>query len=381
MKLCSQKRGVIASFLSLVLVLVFLTATARSAVRFVVIADNQDLSGIALEHLSEIAQAIIAEEADFVLVAGDLTWPLFGDAESKLLQWRQVMQPVYDANIRVYPVRVNHDADANETVWNNVFSGMYAAPDNGPVGEKNLTYSFTYRNIFVAGLDEYVTPHRVNQGWLDQQFALNNRPHVFVFGHEPAFKLHHQDCLDDSPDARNAFWESIKAEGARVYFCGHEHCYDRARIDDGDGNAVNDLYQIVTTGGVQFFYADGPYDYDGDNQPYEPCGIYYEPEPVGYLRVDVNNVDVTMNWKHRVAPNQFVDSPDAFSYTVSLGPADFDSDGQINMKDFAVLAAAWRTKPADINWNPACDISHPNDDIIDELDLDVFTDRWLSGSN
>jgi hypothetical protein len=33
----------------------------------------------------------------------------------------------------------------------------------------------------------------------------------------------------------------------------------------------------------------------------------------------------------------------------------------------------------DPQWNPYCDISDPNDDIIDELDLDVFCDSWLAG--
>ena len=51
-----------------------------------------------------------------------------------------------------------------------------------------------------------------------------------------------------------------------------------------------------------------------------------------------------------------------------------------DFKDFAVFALAWFSDDTPTaNWNPNCDISLPPDGIIDELDLDVFTDNWLSG--
>jgi hypothetical protein len=52
--------------------------------------------------------------------------------------------------------------------------------------------------------------------------------------------------------------------------------------------------------------------------------------------------------------------------------------GVVDFKDFAVLAAAWRSRPGDNNWDPNCDISEPTSDgVIDELDLMVFCDNWL----
>ncbi len=48
--------------------------------------------------------------------------------------------------------------------------------------------------------------------------------------------------------------------------------------------------------------------------------------------------------------------------------------------DFAVLALAWQTKPTDTGWNPACDISQPKDNFIDELDLAVLCENWLEGT-
>ena len=59
--------------------------------------------------------------------------------------------------------------------------------------------------------------------------------------------------------------------------------------------------------------------------------------------------------------------------------ADFVCPDGVNFIDFAVFGLAWMSTPLDINWNPVCDISDPNDDIIDGLDLDVFSGNWLTG--
>ena len=63
-----------------------------------------------------------------------------------------------------------------------------------------------------------------------------------------------------------------------------------------------------------------------------------------------------------------------------LKPADkgdFEPDGDIDPKDFAVLASAWKTTIGDQNYNPYCDISEPKDNIINEKDLAVFVNNYL----
>lgn len=57
--------------------------------------------------------------------------------------------------------------------------------------------------------------------------------------------------------------------------------------------------------------------------------------------------------------------------------ADFEPDGDVDLEDYAVLAAAWRSTPADDNWYPLCDISHPPDGIINAKDLSIFTGNYL----
>ena len=49
----------------------------------------------------------------------------------------------------------------------------------------------------------------------------------------------------------------------------------------------------------------------------------------------------------------------------------------VNFVDFAIFAQAWRSQFGDANWNQSCDISDPNDNVIDELDLSVFRTYWV----
>jgi hypothetical protein len=56
---------------------------------------------------------------------------------------------------------------------------------------------------------------------------------------------------------------------------------------------------------------------------------------------------------------------------------DFIGLDGVDMADFSVLALAWRCTDSDPNWYSFCDISDPNDGVIDERDLAVFADNWL----
>lgn len=58
---------------------------------------------------------------------------------------------------------------------------------------------------------------------------------------------------------------------------------------------------------------------------------------------------------------------------------DLDFNGTVAFGDFALFALSWQSQRGDANWNSAIDISDPRDDVIDEKDLAVFTESWLSG--
>ena len=273
--------------------------------RFAVLSDTHVT--INSDTIKEMIPFLLKDSISLVLVCGDLVEggkmksPALLDAEFSM--WRGIFQPLYDKGIGIYPVRGNHEDDAinDIEVWNKHLSGSGAMPQNGPVGEVNLTYSFNYKNAMFIGLDNYINIHKVNQEWLTNQLAANKQTHLFVFGHEPAYKVFHTDCLDDFPAERNLFWKSLASAGAKTYFCGHDHFYDAALIDDGDGNKGNDLIQCVVGGGGGWLMSK--YSYNGTNSPYKVNAKYHRIAH-GYALVEISgessdDKNITITWKER----------------------------------------------------------------------------------
>jgi hypothetical protein len=199
------------------------------------------------------------------------------------------------------------------------------------------------------GGSQHRLAHQVDQTWLDSQLQLNTKPHVFVFGHEPAFRLVHPDCLDDYPVRRDEFWRSLQATGTRMYFCGHDHFYDHAYVDDGDGNPENDMRQIViATAGAPGYTWLPPYI--GDNGPFLVTPIYHA-EQYGYILVDIDGLHVTATWMERrdvARPGLDLYSPrHTWDYWVAPRPmggrlaADLNDDGRVDFADLTILASQW----------------------------------------
>ncbi|KUO60103.1 hypothetical protein APF79_10215 [bacterium BRH_c32] len=272
--------------------------------RFVVIGDTHVPQS---DTVKEMIPFILEDEVDLILVCGDLVdagkLTKASELESQLHEWVSIFSSFYDRGIGVYPVRGNHEDDATDdiSVWNKIFTGTKELPQNGPSGEVNLTYSFIKNNAKFIGLDNYANIHKVNQEWLNGQLASNSSTHLFVFGHEAAFKVFHSDCLDDYPEDRNTFWKSMTDAGVRTYFCGHDHFYDVSRIDDNDGNFNNDIYQVLVGGGGGWLMSK--YNFNGFNSPYNQIGVFHEKQH-GYALVEIsgtnnNDCDVTITWKER----------------------------------------------------------------------------------
>jgi len=228
------------------------------------------------------------------------------------------MAPVYQAGVRVLAVQGNHETSVpgSAKVWNRVFSGPYAMPANGPAGAEGITYAASHRDVLVLALDQ--THRRVDLAWVTAQLAAAKAPHRFAMGHYPAFKVLHQDNLDDDAQHRDAFWRALGRGGVRVYFAGHDHFFDHARIDDGDGSAANDLHQLILGGGGAPLYSDGAYD--GENGSYAPRRVAHD-EAHGYAVVELDGAKVTITWKRRVAPGVFRGEGAPFTYEVQPAAA------------------------------------------------------------
>ncbi len=354
-------------------------AVALDPWSFIVTCDSRSSgadvnNGVNTTILAEIANEIVAHNVDFVLFPGDLVYGAENQAgmQIQLTRWLDTMQKVYDANIGVYPVRGNHEIGSppGTTAWKNVFTGDYALPNNGPTGEKGLTYSLVHKNAFIIGLDEYITfpYHKVNQTWLDQQ--LDFYQHIFVFGHDPAFKASHTGCLGSYPPERNAFWASLKEYDCRTYFCGHDHIYDHAVVDDGDPSPGNNIHQyIVGTAGAER-RSWSPPDYDGDNSGMTVEQIHHAEMVYGYLLVKVvGYAKPTIIWYQR---------DDATGqYAPAIGTLDLDSDGVTDLDDIAILVQNWLRNDCRTG-NDFCD--HADIDqltTVDMVDLALLCSAYL----
>jgi hypothetical protein len=86
----------------------------------------------------------------------------------------------------------------------------------------------------------------------------------------------------------------------------------------------------------------------------------------------LGNEDVDIDGHVRVVGSRLDMGADEFYYV-----GDFDLRGSVNLLDFAILASAWLTISGDTEWNAACDISIPPDDLINVFDASVFMENWL----
>ncbi|MHC4328448.1 MAG: metallophosphoesterase family protein [Planctomycetota bacterium] len=368
--------------------------SAQEPWRFIVTCDSRGRDdGIEKTVLSELVTEILSRDVDFVLFPGDLVsgHSASGPAEFEyqLRVWVEMMEPVYGNDIAVYVSRGNHEIadvwsayplsyiDPNDNFtkrWLDVFgSDLYPEqklPDNGPTGEKFMTYSVTHKNSLIVSLDQYAglgheAVHKVNQRWLDAQLAANVEPHIFVAGHEPAFRALHSDCLDNQPSDRDAFWAGIRNAGGRTYFCGHDHFYDHARVDDGDGKADNDIHQYIIGGaGAPPYHWLPPYL--GDNS-YYTVEQWHHAEGYGYTLVEIDGPDVTLTWMERLTRDLEVpgiyEPRDVWSYTVVPGLIVLSPNGNES------LAAA---SPHTIRWKTL------NDPDVNDVTIDYSSDNGQS---
>jgi hypothetical protein len=192
----------------------------------------------------------------------------------------------------------------------------------------------------------------VNQEWLDAQLAANTKPHIFITGHEPAFRALHPDCLDNMPAERDAFWASIRNAGGRTYLTGHDHFYDHARVDDGDGNPDNDIHQYIIGSAGAPLYTWSPI-YSGDNSYYTIEQLYHA-ENYGYVLVEVDGFNVTLTWMQRHTNDLEIPGtyqPDeVWSYTVTPRPIVTSPNGGENCAAGTPVIITWKTQEgADLN--------------------------------
>jgi len=323
--------------------------------------------------IKAMVESIVKDCPSFVIVLGDLQTGTHGHSlvpiDEQLSIWTNDVSALGRAGIPYYAVRGNHetydDVDPNpaHVDWT-THVGRYM-PTNGPAGEIGMTYSFPYGNALFIGLDNfngtndesyYCKISKSGQDWLDAQLAANTRPHLFVFGHEPAFRSWNW-CLTGygtnypcNITERNQFWDSIGNANARIYFCGHSHVYGRCQASITNEPTVGPTARqiIIGCGGGKLRSWQGAYSNDGN------CALIVPEQQhtntYDYMLVRVNGNQVAMaykistnlaTWTTNNISEHIWFTNDVFQYTVADAPTNVSaSDGTIGGVDVSWDAVA-----------------------------------------
>jgi hypothetical protein len=190
------------------------------------------------------------------------------------------------------------------------------------------------------------------------------------------------------------------------------NCYATGPVFGPSGSHTGGLVGMASGGDISYSYAAGPVSgspyfggfvgvdsygsytkcfWDSDVSP-DVNGIGYgttDPDVVGLPTVLMQTastftdagwdfVGETANGSDNIwrLCNEGAEYPQS-NWGFPLG--DFICPDGVNLLDFAILGDAWLSDPNTANWDPACDISEPNDNVIDGLDLAVFVNNWLEG--
>jgi hypothetical protein len=131
----------------------------------------------------------------------------------------------------------------------------------------------------------------------------------------------------------------------------------------GDGNIDDDPCFVDAAGGNLRLSSDSPCIDAGDNNAPNLPATDFDSHP-RIIDGDCNGTDVV--------------DMGAFEFN-SVYMGDFDNNCRVNFADLSIFGLAWTSQPGDFNWDVACDISIPADNVIDKLDLAAFADNWLAG--
>ena len=278
-----------------------------------------DEKGINKWVTTAIAKAVAKDNASILLWTGDIV-NVNGPEDGSLLgdgidNWRDAMKSLYANKVKVWPVRGNHEVyrylskdnydgvpiENSPTIWKQKFPEL---PQNEPKSDDGLSFYWTQASVLIVGLDEYggansnplQRQHTVNQTWLDQVLQQNKKSLTFVYGHEAAFMAGHHtddDTLAADAKARNSFLQSLIAAKA-IYFCGHDHFYDRMGIVRSSAPPGSKIFQITAgTAGAPFYPAG---QYAGSAVWKEDRSAHFD-NVYGYILIKVDGDKAVITFK------------------------------------------------------------------------------------
>jgi uncharacterized repeat protein (TIGR01451 family) len=177
----------------------------------------------------------------------------------------------------------------------------------------------------------------------------------------------------NAPDIRNCIiWYNNGNDPNQLsgYETTHFSCVkdpnEETTIPDGYGNInanPNFVYSAPGDPNDYHITVDSPCIDKGDDNPNPAIGVDEK---------DIDNKDRVYDWVAATA-NDVDMGADEFSKDT-----DWNSDGIVNLVEFAIFSAAWLSNDQSGNWDDRCDLDYPNPNgVIDLDDLALFAHDWL----
>jgi len=202
-----------------------------------------------------------------------------------------------------------------------------------------------------------------------------------LFGRNDGYEEY--DLIENSCATNNiSGFDYVGGISGYIYSSQFTNCLATGIVDGNDfvGGFAGYQYQYVDSYYFNCFWEQEKNASLAGISNISPPGITGEStanlkSPVTYVNAGWDFVGETVN-----GTEDFWDICEGTNYpklTWQIPLGDFICPDGVNFIDFSVLTAAWMTNPSDSHWNSICDISEPNDNIINEFDLEVFLENWL----
>jgi hypothetical protein len=293
--------------------------------------DGQNPGTCAVGIINLLNAEFIKHDVKFVVQVGDLINTeddaANGHAGLRNMPVRaNAAKALYDAGIGFFPLRGNHEGSVTGA---NEFARLYPQSrgfGSNVVGAENfsspfasldgLSYSFDVDGVRLVILDQFVRADGTGynnvvttnvdnnivdqQPWIDTTLAEKPKgSHAFVMSHKNLIGQNHVDTLfgpnpATNPAARNAFINSMQANGVRYTLGGHDHMHHRSVVTSPDGTAS--VKQIIcASDSYKFYYPAKPSNDNVFDVPTREISAAQELDTIGYYVFTVDgprmNVD------------------------------------------------------------------------------------------
>ncbi|MBI5399754.1 metallophosphoesterase [Candidatus Saganbacteria bacterium] len=225
---------------SILIILVFLSsvvfsATTQEVFSFAVFGDNRDGDKVFVALLKKIDQE---PNLAFAFNTGDFV------PSGQEQQYRHYLKMLSQSKIKVFNIPGNHDlVGQGEANFKKYFGPLY--------------YSFDYSNAHFIVINNAFGRYfdRRQFTWLQNDLAVNTRPHTFVFMHRPTFDPSeiYQNYVMSGRGVVEELMALFEKHKVDYVFAGHIHGYAKALRD-------NVTYVITGGGGAPLYL---PRDFGG----------------------------------------------------------------------------------------------------------------------